>query len=202
MTAKLPFIAPPATIQWHLPNGAWPTIQPADILIVQRKGIVGDFVRFGAWIRPLNRPYSWATHNAFADTSLTVIQELGRGSVQTPLSDLDPCLVAIVRIKATPAQKASAIAFETWTLNSAYDWLSIVGDGVDDITGLHVAIATYGTSVCSSSVGRAAERMGLIPDRVSPAIQPPDMARYWGIESTHVSVLLAAHKASLIKGAS
>lgn len=192
MAPKRSFIAPPAEVFWHLPNTPWPELQAADILLVHHyKSSVAWLIRFGEWLRPLNRPYSWTNHNALVETPTTIIQEVAKGSVRSPIGELDSALVAIVRIKATVAQKTAAVAFAQWTLGSEYGYFSILGDGLDDLTGLHISIATYGSMVCSAAVARAAERMGLVPDRDPLSVQPADNARYWNI-GNHVATQMLA----------
>ena len=192
MAPKRSFVAPPATVQWHLPNTPWPVLQPADVLLVHHyKSFAAWLIRAGEWLRPLNRGYSWTNHACVVETPDTVIQEAAQGSVRSPISDLDLALVAIIRIKATAAQKASALAFAQWTVGSAYDWYAIFGDGLDDLTGLHLSIGTYGTMVCSAATTRCAERMNLIPDRDPIAAQPADLARWFGIHNDTAARMLA-----------
>ena len=145
------------------------------------KSFLARLIRWGEWLRPLNRKFSWTNHSAIVETPTTIIQEVARGSVRSPVTDLDAALVAIVRIKATPAQKTAAVTFAQWTLGSEYGYLSIVGDGLDDLTGLRLSVGTYGSMVCSAAVARAAERMGLIPDRDAGSVQPADNARYFNV---------------------
>ena len=197
MAPKRSFVAPSATVLWHLPNTPWPPLQSGDLLLVHHyKSFAAWLIRAGEWLRPLNRSFSWTNHSAFVETPDTIIQEVSQGSVRSPLSTLDACLVAIIRIKATVAQKNSAVAFAQWTVGSRYDYFEIIGDGLDDLTGLHLSVGTYGTMVCSAAVARAAERMGLICDRDPTAVQPADNARYFSVGNDVAAKMLAIANAT------
>src|SRR6185312_597862 len=123
-----------------------------------------------------------------------VVQEVGSGAVESPLSDFDEALYARVRMVATPAQIAAAIEFSEWLVefNQGYGVLSIVGDGLDDLTGLHLSFGTYGRMVCSAATARTAERLGLIPDRDPAAVQPANLAKYFRLSKLQAQAALVA----------
>lgn len=194
MTPRAAPIVPAAAVSWYLPGENCITSKPGDLVLVHHyHSLAAKAIRFGEWLRPLNRPYCWTNHGCVVQKGgpgAIVIQEVGRGSVQSALSSFHDELYALVSVDATLAQRASAVRFAVWTLGSGYGYLSAVGDGLDDLTGLHLSFGTYGRMVCSAATCRAAERMGLIPDRDPTAVQPADLARYFNISNDSATTVL------------
>ncbi len=206
---KHPGVVPEAAVAWYPVGHRCVSSQPGDMVLVGPPApLAGRVIQFGEWIRPLNRPYSWTHHDAGVEVGgpgAVVIQETGKGAVRSPLAALDGALYAVVSpTRATPEQRTAAVTFLRWTLGSPYGWWSIPGDAIDDLTGLRLALGTYGAEVCSTSAARMAERWGLIPDRDSLACQPADNARYFGLSTVEMkralevaapsTLLVAAHQ--------
>ncbi len=193
-------VVPPAVVRWHPPGGNAPApLFAGDLVLVQHRSgsalelLPATAIRVGGWMRPDTRPYSWvhhamivdgdgASHEAAADAF--VIQETPAGSVRTPLEAFREALYAVVQPDVDPTWRLAAVAFARWTLGSSYNWTSIVADTFDDLTGLRIAIASTAEMVCSSAACRAHERLGLIPDKEPAAVQPADLARFYGVSST------------------
>jgi hypothetical protein len=176
-------IVPSFNVKWHAPNASLVTVLSGDILLVRNPnmGLAEKGILLGEWLHAQTRPYAWTHHSMFALSSTEVVQETGAGSVLTPLSAFDSWLYAVITINCPNDQKALAIEFENWTLGQKYGWSSIIGDGLDDLTGLSLSLSTHGRMVCSASVARACERMGLIPDKDPTAVVPADNARYFNL---------------------
>jgi len=139
-------------------------------------------IRFGEWLRSSTRPGAWCDHAMGVmqgGANAVVIQETAKGSILTNLSTFKEDLYCVISVDADPVLRAETLKFWNWTLGSGYGWLSIPADGLDDLTGLHLSVGTYGRMVCSSQVSRGLERMGLIPDRDSTAVQPANLAIYF-----------------------
>lgn len=184
-----PAVVPAATVTWHKVGDRCLTARAGDLVLVDQPGTrSGWFIKAGEWLRPLNRPFSWTHHACGVEVggaSAVVIQETAKGAVCSPLSVFDAANYCVISpTNATIRQRQLAVAFLRWSLGSGYGWWSIPGDALDDLTGLHLSLGTYGRMVCSTSASRMAERWGLIPDRDPTAVQPADIARYWGLSKT------------------
>lgn len=193
---KHPAVVPEVAVSWYPAGHRCTTAKPADMVLVGApSGIAGRIIELGEWLRPLNRPFSWTHHDAGVEVGgpqAVIIQETGKGAVRTPLAAFDDVLYAVASpTRATPEQRAAAVAFLRWSLGGGYGWWTIPVDGLDDLTGLHLSVGTYGRMVCSTSAARMAERWGLIPDRDPMACQPADNARYFGL--TREEAALAVH---------
>lgn len=200
MSKHLEAVVPRATIAFYRPGVTCETTKPGDLLLVHDyNSIPADFIRFGARIRKLNRPYSWANHAAGivqGGQSALVCQETGKGSILSGLSAFHTALYCVISpLDATDEQRSACVDFWKWTLDSGYDWLAIVGDAVDDITGVPLVVGSFGRMVCSANASRGAERWGLIPDKTPSAVQPPDIARYFNIRNeVPTSILQRRHR--------
>lgn len=188
MPSKKPgFSAPEAIVKLYPPGtpisrGA---LWRGDMILVHHyHSIAATAIRIGEWLRPRTRPYCFWNHCAIAMSGDTIAEEVARGAVLAPASSLDDTYRAVVHpTSASLIQVDCALAFVRHMLGSRYGYATILGDGIDDLTGLHVVFGVTGREVCSSLAVRAHERMGLIPDMEPSACQPADAARYYGVRT-------------------
>ena len=207
MTKRKDPIVPPCTITWSIPGEDCLTSKAGDIVIVQHRGgtilgrIMGRLIRFGEWLRPSLRKYSWTEHVmgvVVGGPNAVVVQETPKGAVYSSLvptateQGFTQCLYAVVSpTRATKAQRDAAVQFLEWTVGEGYGYWSLPVDAFDDVTGLHLAFSWSDRMVCSASGCRAAERWGLVPDRDPSSIQPADMARFFGASNQYAAQMLA-----------
>lgn len=192
-------VVPPASVRWHPPGHDAPSpLFAGDLVLVQHRTgsalelLPGTAIRVGGWMRPDTRPYAWVHHAMIVDgdghsheasSNPFVIQETPAGSVRTPLEAFREALYAVVQPDVDPIRRLAAVEFARWTLGSSYNWTSIISDTFDDLTGMRIAIASTAEMICSSAACRAHERLGLIPDKEPAAVQPADLARFYGVSS-------------------
>lgn len=186
MSKRVVPIVPRFEATWYPPGVRCEDLGQCDALIVDHCDLwSGKLIAAGEWLRRETRNYNWATHACVGLDPSHVIQEAGAGAIVSPLSTFDHLLYARVRVTCSMSQRRAALAFAKWTVtfNQGYGFASIVGDGLDDLTGLHVELATYGRMVCSAATARVLERMGLVPDRDPTAVQPANLARYFHLSN-------------------
>ena len=203
-------VVPSITTGWYPPGLNCTTATAGDIILVRLYKtsffgkIAGALIRFGAWIRKSSRPYSWTEHAMTVvrgGPNAIVVQETAKGSVYTSLSTFSSALYVVIHPIVAQNLRDQAVAFANWTVGSKYGFVSIISDGLDDITGWHFAFSTWGRMVCSAAACRSAERWGLIPDKESDSVQPADLARYFNISKEKSLAVLeqSKYKSSLSK---
>lgn len=172
-------IVPAHTLTWFA-AGVPVVAVPGDIGIVRSSDKVGALIRFGEAIHD-HGGEAWANHCFAIIDGGFIAQAEAHGIVQTPLSSLtDPETAIVHPTAASPEQVAAAVEFATWCLDIGYGWPSVGADAIDDLTGGQLAMGTGERMVCSTHACRTAERWGLVPDRNPYAVQPDDIARYFG----------------------
>lgn len=188
MSHPKPFVCPPVKATFYPVGQRCMVSEPGDVVLVHHyNSEPAHLIRVGEWLRSDTRDFNWTNHGCGVEeggADAVVIQEVGSGAVRSPLSDFDAALYAVISpTKASLDQRAAAVGFWQWSLGSGYGVVSIIGDGLDDLTGLHLSLGTYGRMVCSAATCRGAERWGLIPDRDPTACQPANLAMYFGLSN-------------------
>jgi hypothetical protein len=158
--------------------------QPGDFLLVDTKGFPGWLIKLGQHLRlrGADRRYvRWSHAALIADSEGTLIEAVGRGVREYPIARYDEKNYLVVRIVASPENRAEIVAFARWALEKGarYNLLATVSIGLSMLTGSKLAFFIEGRFVCSSLVARALERSGRIFDRDPAHIAPADLAKYY-----------------------
>ena len=158
--------------------------QPGDFLLVDTKGFGGWLIKFGQTLRLRGadrRHIRWSHAALIVDTDGTLIEAVGRGVRTFPISGYDAKDYLVVRIVASPENRAEIVDFARWALRrrSRYNPLATVSIGLSMLTGSKLAFFIEGRFVCSTLVARALERAGRIFDRDPSHIAPADLAKHF-----------------------
>ena len=162
--------------------------QPGDFLLVDTKGLGGRLIKFGQGLRLRGddrRYVRWSHAALIADADGTLIEAVGTGVRQFPLSGYDEKDYLVVRIVASAENRAEIVGFARWALErrARYNPVAIVSIGLSMLTGSKLAFFLEGCFVCSSLVARALERSDRIFDRDPAHIAPADLAKYYAAGS-------------------
>jgi uncharacterized protein YycO len=158
--------------------------EPGDFLLVATKKLGGFVIRLGQSlrIRGDDRKYVRWTHAALiVDADGTLIEAIGSGVRRCSIRDYEGHEYLVVRIVASPENRAEIVDFARWALGrrARYNRLATVSMGLSMLTGSKLAFFIEGRFVCSSLVARALERSGRIFDRDPSHIAPADLAKYY-----------------------
>lgn len=171
--------------------------EPGDFVLVATKRIGGFVIRLGQKLRihGEDRKYVKWTHAAVvADADGTLIEAVGTGVREYPLEKYEQQEYLVVRIVASPENRAEIVEFARWALRrrAKYNNLATVSIGLSMLTGSKLAFYIDGRFVCSGLVARALERSGRIFDRDPAHIAPADLAKYYAVGTVQAEVPAAA----------
>jgi uncharacterized protein YycO len=171
--------------------------EPGDFVLVATKRAGGFVIRLGQKlrIRGEDRKYVKWTHAALiADADGTLIEAVGTGVREYPLKKYEKLEYLIVRIVASPENRAEIVEFARWALRrkARYNNLATVSIGLSMLTGSKLAFYIDGRFVCSGLVARALERSGRIFDRDPAHIAPADLAKYYAVGTVQAEAPAAA----------
>ncbi|MDF3049444.1 MAG: Permuted papain-like amidase enzyme YaeF/YiiX, family [Pseudonocardia sp.] len=172
-------------------------LEPGDFVLVATKRAGGFVIRLGQKLRihGEDRKYVKWTHAAVvADADGTLIEAVGTGVREYPLKKYDKLEYLVVRIVASPENRAEIVDFARWALQRKckYNNLATVSIGLSMLTGSKLAFYIDGRFVCSGLVARALERTGRIFDRDPSHIAPADLAKYYAVGTVHTEAPAAA----------
>jgi len=188
-------VVPPSTHKIYGPGRRCTTAAAGDIVLVRHSGLVARVIRFFERLRRPARQrmgwrqwwrYCWTNHAAVVlsgGPSAVVAQATARGIVVSPLSAFTGTTYAVVKAQCVDEQRTSAVAFARAAVGSGYGWAQIPADAFNALTGLELSLGVGDRMVCSTAAARAAERMGLIPDRPPDAVTPAHLAWYFGVQA-------------------
>jgi hypothetical protein len=171
--------------------------QPGDFLLVDTKGFGGALIKFGQWLRlrGADRQFvRWSHAALIVDEQGTLIEAVGGGVRQYPITKYDKKNYLVVRIVASDENRAEIVAFARWALDrrSRYNPLATVSIGLSMLTGSKLAFFIEGRFVCSSLVARALERSGRVFDRDPAHLAPADLARHYAAGSVVADAVACA----------
>jgi hypothetical protein len=174
--------------------------EPGDFLLVASKGFGGFLIRVGQFLRfrGEDRKFVKWTHAALiVDTDGTLIEAVGSGVREASVKDYRKPDYLVVRIIASPENRAEIVAFARWALErrAKYNRLATVSIGLSMLTGSKLAFYIEGRFVCSGLVARALERSDRIFDRDPAHIAPGDLVKYYLTGSVRDDSLAACEKA-------
>lgn len=174
----------PASSYRVFPGGVSCTdARPGSLVLVRHDDLMARAIReVVSWRVP--EEYCWTNH---ACTTVTggpdaiVTQEEARGDVLTPLSGLHAVTYAVVDIECSDEQRAAAVEFARWAVDSGYGFTQIGADLFNSATGLELSLGVGNRMVCSTQATRTAERQGYVPARTPAAVTPPHLAMDFGV---------------------
>jgi uncharacterized protein YycO len=176
-----------ASLRYFAPGERCTDAQAGDLIVVHHyHSFLASAIRFGEWLRPRTRPYSYWNHCALFISPDQIVQEVARGAIVSGVASLDAASYAVVSPKVTKVCRAAATQFALWSVGTGYGFATIGGDALNDLTGFHLSIGVGGRMVCSGMAARAWERLGLTPDIDPTCVQPADMARWCDIKAPQI----------------
>jgi len=192
MSKTHPPVVPPYNTRYFPKGSTCKDSEAGDLLIVNTPGFIAGGIK---WAERLRRPAGWvskkewrlfceASHCAViieGGPAAVVSQEMWAGDRFTQLSSAAWLSYAVVHIDCAPEQRADAISFAQWSQGTGYGLLSIPADFLNALLGLEMAVGWGNRMTCSTMTCFTALKMGLIPDRLAPAVSPAHMAWYFNV---------------------
>lgn len=160
---------------------------PGDFILTHGDGFYSRLIRFGQRLRihGEDRKYTYWNHAAMVvGEQGELVEALGRGVVRSKASDYLTREYTVVRVTASPEDRAQAVAFAEWTAErlSSYGWTTIVSISLTLLTGGKFSFFIDGEFICSGLVARALERTGAIFNRDPGHVMPADLAKYFQVD--------------------
>jgi hypothetical protein len=154
-----------------------------DLFLTQAGGVVRAGIRGFERVR-VPKEFCWANHGCIALTGgrrAEVAQETARGTVVTPVADLDAITYAVVHVEMDDVQRTDVVIFARWSIGLGYGFLQIPADAFNALTGLELGLNINNRMVCSTQACRALERAGYIPSRSPSAVTPAHLAQDFSV---------------------
>lgn len=169
------------------PAGAEPPAwRPGDFLLTRSDTLFGRLIRFGQALRVhgADRRYTYWNHAALVvGEAGELIEALGTGVTRTNASKYLGTEYTVVRIIASDADRAEAVAFACWAADqhACYGWLDIASLALTLVTGAKLSFFIDGQFICSALVAQALERTTAIFNRSPVHVTPADLAKYYQV---------------------
>lgn len=155
-----------------------------DLILTHGRAWTSRLIRFGQGLRfrGADRPFAHWNHTAIlVDEGRTIVEALGAGVTERPLSAYRPTEYHLVRLIASDQDREQAAAFARWALGQRYGFATIASITFGLLTGASFTFGFQGQHICSGLVARALERTGAIFDRSPSHVMPADLARYFRV---------------------
>lgn len=111
-----------------------------------------------------------------------LIEAVGAGVVPSHLAKYDGVEYHLVRISASPEDRAQAVAFARASLQQGYGYATVVSIAISLATGAKFSFGFNGQQICSGLVARALERTSAIFQQEPSHITPAELAKLYGAE--------------------
>lgn len=170
-------------VDHHAPGERAADPEPGDFILTHGAELFSQLIQFGQRLRfsGADRPYTYWNHAAIVVTSGgAIVEALGAGVERRSLSDYDPTQYTIVRITASPEDRAEAAVFAERCVGQRYGWATIVSIAISLLTGAKFSFGFNGQLVCSGLVARALERTTAIFEDEPSHIMPAQLAKLYG----------------------
>jgi len=171
------------------------SVQPADFILTHGSGWFDGLIRFGQALRYRgpDRKYTRWNHAALiVNDAGDIIEADGGGVARANLSKYTSTEYYLVRVQASPEDRAEVVKFAEASVGGGYGTLTIVSIALTLATGAKFNFGVDGQQICSGLVARAEERTGVIfvdgttggpEDLREPShMMPADLAKYYGVE--------------------
>jgi len=187
------YIVPNSTYTLYAKGQHCENASPGDLILVRHKGTFPAIIRFGQrlyyWRKRFvgnieyNKNYCNFNHAAVVvegGEDASIVEMEAKGGHQTVLSNYQAEEYAIIKIKATKAQKQGSVDFANYCLDIEYGYLSIAAIVLNVLIGWGISLSNRGL-ICSAATSLAARCQGLIPDGPDQTVMPADIARYFKV---------------------
>lgn len=175
--------------------------QPGDFILTHQTDWSARLVQFGQKLRyhGSNSKYTHWNHTALIADAEHIIEALGRGVSEQPLSKYNQREYHLVRIAASPEDRQEAVNFARACCKRKmpYGYLTVISIAISLLTGTKFSFGFDGQMICSGLVARALERTTAIFVPDTSHIMPAYLAKSYGVEpqKTYTPALAAAKTA-------
>jgi uncharacterized protein YycO len=159
--------------------------RPGEFILTHQRAWTSRCIQWGQRLRfhGRNRRYTYWNHAALIiNAKGDLIEALGSGVVLSNIAKYAPGEYHVVRVQATAADRAQAVAFAQSCLGQQYGRLTILSIALALLTGGRLSFGLDGQHICSGLVARALERIGEIFDRTPSHITPADLAMHYRVQ--------------------
>ena len=158
--------------------------RPGDFILTHGAELFSRLIQIGQGLRYTgsDRPYTYWNHAALVVTDDGgLIEALGPGVHERRLADYDATQYTIVRIDASPEDRAEMVAFARHWIGARYDWATIASIAISLLTGARFSFGFAGQLICSGLVARALERTTVIFEQEPSHVMPAELAKMFGV---------------------
>jgi len=176
---------PQSTAQRHGPGEAAPDPRPGDFILTHGDEWTSRLIQWGQALRfqGEDRKYTRWNHTALiVGTDGEIVEALGTGIAERNLSEYAGTEYHLVRIDASPADRAEEAAFARFCLGAQYGYLTVVSIALTLLTGAKLDFGLDGQLICSGLVARALERTAALFTRDPSHMMPADLAKIFAVE--------------------
>lgn len=111
-----------------------------------------------------------------------LIEAVGAGVLAAHLAKYDGVEYHLVRISASPEDRAQVVAFARASLQQGYGYATVASIAISLLFGAKFSFGFDGQQICSGLVARALERTSAIFKSEPSHITPAELAKLYGAE--------------------
>lgn len=160
-----------------------PPPRPGDFILTHGGELFSHLIRLGQQLRFRGEDdkFTFWNHAALVvSDDGAIVEALGTGVARRSLADYARTQYTIVRVDASAADRAQAVAFAERCVGLPYGWPTIVSIAISLVTGTRLTFGVNGQMICSGLVARALERTTAIFEQEPSHIMPAELARIYG----------------------
>lgn len=156
-------------------------IMPGDFILTTKDSFFHRLIAIGQSFR-FPKQYAKYTHCALVvDKQGSLIEADSEGILHRSLGDYLSKDYVYIHIKASPEDRAEAVAFANSCIQNPYGWFTALSIGLSMLTGLKFSFGFQGQEVCSGLIARSLERTQFIPPTDASHIPPALLAQMYQV---------------------
>lgn len=151
-------------------------VRPADILLVHSTDLQSRLIQTGTG--------SWWNHVCIAVSAVVLVEAVGSGVTQRPITQYDalpPDCTRWIDTGRTDDQRALAVAYALSRVGRKYNRAEIASIALGIVSGWKFTFGVDGADICSGLVGEALERAGVTFSKDGQNLTPGDLAAFYAI---------------------
>lgn len=170
---------------YHAPGDPLPQASFGDIILTHSTFWSGRIIRFGQRLRfrKNRKVYAQWNHAILVTGPSTIVEALGHGVTENPLSKYQGTEFVLIPTNVTPTDRSQILAFSNSVLEKRekYGYVEILSLGLTLLIPLPIQFGSPDTMICSGFVASALTRAGLIWDQTPEYMMPADIAEHFEI---------------------